>query len=521
MPRRDLVAAASAGLVLIELLLAQLTLGLTVIFVIVGRVTRWRPAWLSWPAVVGVYLMLARGARQAAAGYLAVARHLIGLAAGPGSTLAHLTHPMAELGGWQRWLSAQLPVALIAAAAQAGVVARVRGRRGGYRPGALAVARRAYLTASLRRGEVATREGCCAGVVTGTGRRAEISWREAEAGVVVTGATAAAATGTGLDLVIAAIQHRKAVLVIDLASAAGEPAAATIAAACAASHAPLRRLGEPGGRYDPLSGLPPARAAGLVMAMFDEAETAAAARQLCAAYLSAVLEVLADDDAAVWRHCSMIGELARLAHPGALQQRLDQADLPQRTRDALVSKAAECAGRLGADPQAVAALAAVADQLSGLASSKVGGWLGLPGPGDDEPVSLARAVAGRQVVIAELDPRWHGRPGLMMARLAVADLTGILTDRADLGVRADCLVWINGCEPVGRGLLSELLMLGEATGTCVVLGTTDNAAVEVLAAQVNVLVVRGREPNSEQVSIRVRGPRPRLVKATRASGQTR
>src|SRR5262249_61801007 len=113
---------------------------------------------------------------------------------------------------------------------------RVRARAS--RPGAPAAARRAYLIASLRRGEVATVDGGCVGIVAATGRRAEITWREAERGVLVTGTSPAAVSGVGRDLAMAAIQHRKAVLVIDLASRTGDLTAASVAAACAAHPPP-------------------------------------------------------------------------------------------------------------------------------------------------------------------------------------------------------------------------------------------------------------------------------------------
>ena len=104
----------------------------------------------------------------------------------------------------------------------------------------------------------------------------------------------------------------------------------------------------------------------------------------------------------------------------------------------------------------------------------------------------------------------------MVARLIVAELTAILTERADLGVPADCLVWIDGCEAIGRALASGLLALGEATGTSVVLGATDDAAVADLADLVNVLVVRGQAHHHDEVRVRVRRPRPRLVNGCRA-----
>jgi len=603
----DLAAAAAAAAVLIQLALAQFTLGLTALFLLVGRLTRWRPTWLAWPAAAGLGLVIADGAGPAVAGYLAAARHLIGFATGPGPVLARLPHLAAAFGGWRHWLPAQLPAALVAAAAEAGAIGRIARPRLPYRPGALAAVRRAYLTASLRRGEVATVGGGCVGIVTGTGRRAEISWREAEAGVLVTGASAAAVTSTGLDLATAAIQHRKSVIIIDLAGSIGDgrtgwagdgragwagdgragwtgdgqtgdgqgsPAVSwpepggrwpepggrgltcPVTAACADRCAPLLRLGDPRRCYDPLTGLPPARAAGLVMAMIDWAGTDPAGRSLCAGYLGAALEVIAGCGRRPgWQRHSVIHELAGLLRPGELQIRLGHLEGAIRDRDALDRRAGELASRLDADPRAAAALATAAAQLAGLAAAPVGGWLAVPAPASRAGISLARAVAGREVVLACLDPRRHGQAGVLAARLAVADLTGILAERGDTGAPADCAVWINGCEAIAAAQLSALLALGPVTGTAVLLGTTADAAAADLARKVNVLAVRGQPPrgvavaapapasqpgppdesslrpeartgspgqfapagqHADGVALRVRGPRPRLVQGCRA-----
>jgi len=378
-----------------------------------------------------------------------------------------------------------------------------------YRPGALAAARRAYLTASLRRGEVATGDGGCVGIVAATGRRAEITWQEAERGVLVTGTSQAAVSGVGRDLAMAAIQHRKAVLVIDLSSGTGDLTAASVAAACAVSQAPVLRLGD--ACYEPLSGLPPARAARLAMAMLDWTGAGAAARSACAGYLSCAFEVIAASGPGGLGR-GLIGDLAALARPEALTHRLAHEHLAIPDRDALISRAAQWATRLDNDSAARTALAAAADQLAGLASSAVAGWLVPPGPAHCEPVSLARVLAERQVVLACLDPPGHGLPGVMVARLAVAELTWLLAERREHGVPADCLAWIDDCEAIGRGLLSELLALGQAAGASLVLGATDGAAADDLAGLVNVVVCTGSAQHPGDMAVRVRGPLPRLVK---------
>ncbi len=82
----------------------------------------------------------------------------------------------------------------------------------------------------------------------------------------------------------------------------------------------------------------------------------------------------------------------------------------------------------------------------------------------------------------------------MIARLVVADLIENLAERSDLRGRADCLVWINGCEAIDRRQLAVLVALGERTGTSVVLGTAHGSATVKIAADVNVIAVRGASP---------------------------
>jgi hypothetical protein len=82
----------------------------------------------------------------------------------------------------------------------------------------------------------------------------------------------------------------------------------------------------------------------------------------------------------------------------------------------------------------------------------------------------------------------------MIARLAVADLIETLAQHSDLGSTGDCTVWINGCDRIDHRQLRGLLALGERTGTAVVLGTTAGAAAARLAAEVNVIAIRGGCP---------------------------
>lgn len=559
----NLAAGAAVAAVVAQLLVAQLTLGLLVAFVVIGRTSRWRPLWLAWPAAAGACWVLAIGPRPAMAGFLAAGGHLIGFLTRPGRVWPRLAHLPAVLASWRHWLPAQLPMALIAAAAQASIVAAA-GPGGGqrYRAGALVAARRAYVTASLRRGELATGVGGCLGVVVGTGARAAISWREAEAGVLITGQDAAAVTSTGLDLAIAAIQHRKTVIIMDLGEPAGRGDAAhdgvtaPIAAACADLRAPLLNSGDSRSRYEPLSCLPPDRAADLVMAMIDWSGAAQARHSLCADYLRIALAVSAAGAAAgAAPRSGVLDELAGLLRPGALLLRLGQMPGTMPAGSALHARAAELTRQHEADPGAAAAVAAVAAQLAALRGSPAGTPMCRPTAAADREISLRRALTEREVVLFALGRRTQERPATMVARLAVADLSSILAERGDLGTPADCLVWINGCDAVDQAPLAALLALGPAAGTAVLLGTAAAAAAVGLADRVSVLAVRGRAPHGltapraapasppgspvgvslkpedsiglpaamlagrdrDALSLRVRGPLPRLLTGCRAA----
>jgi hypothetical protein len=237
----DLTAAALFAAVLTQLLFAQFTLVLAACLVLMGRLARWRPIWLALPAVAGLTLVLAEGPGRSLAGYLAVSGDLIRHLSARGPALARLAGLRGLPWRWERWLPRQFPAALLVASGEAALAVAFGRRDRSYRPGAVALARRRYVTMTLRRGEVSTADGGCLGIVPATGRRVTVSWREAEGGVLCTGLDPAAVTATALGLAIAAIQHRKTVITIDLGSGAASRLAEAIDLACAASAAPLVR----------------------------------------------------------------------------------------------------------------------------------------------------------------------------------------------------------------------------------------------------------------------------------------
>lgn len=501
--RDDLTASVAVVAFLTQLVFAQVTLALLICLVIVGRVSRWRSLWLAVPATAGTTWLLAIGVRPAAAGYLAAGSRLLAVVARHDWLGAKADGLLGLLAGWRRWLPGQLPFALVVASAQAALLS-LPGRtapKPPYRRGALVAARSCYLTATLRRGELATYDGCCLGIIPNTGRRAAISWREAEAGVLCAGQDAATVSATGRDLALAAIQHRKTVVIVDLVAdvESGAPGgryrsrADFIESECAAVDAPLRRLcrgGDLGAYYDPLSGARPARATSLTMAMIDWTGVAHASQRFCSNYLNAVFTVLAAGRAGSARtNGTVLDDLVRLMTPGELRARLAKLSGRSPAAGSLAARVAELSRQLEADP---ATLAPMAVQLAELSSTALAQLI-RPAAGGAS-INVATALAGREVVLFSLDRLVLGEPAAMIARLVVADLLETLAERGDLGSRADCLVWINGCEAVDHRQLAGLAARGERTGTAVVLGTTIGSECAKIAADVNVVVVRGTSP---------------------------
>ena len=72
--RSELAAAIGVAVVLAQVLFAQVTLVLTVGFLITGRLSRWRPVWLAVPAAAGFAWVLVVGERAAVAGFSRPAR---------------------------------------------------------------------------------------------------------------------------------------------------------------------------------------------------------------------------------------------------------------------------------------------------------------------------------------------------------------------------------------------------------------------------------------------------------------
>jgi hypothetical protein len=176
--------------VLAHLLLAQLTLVLAAAMYAVDRVGRWRPQWLAAPAGFGLLWTLAIGPSRAGPGLAAGPRQVFSYVGAIGRYPGHVLRPFGAYAGLGHWLPEQFPLALILAAAEVLVLSWARRRLEGeraWRTGLVVATRRLAATSWLRSGGVVTRDGCCLGVDVATGRRAGISWQEAEGGVLCAG----------------------------------------------------------------------------------------------------------------------------------------------------------------------------------------------------------------------------------------------------------------------------------------------------------------------------------------------
>lgn len=244
--RAEVIAACAVFVFLAHLLLAQLTIAVALVCAVITRLSNWRRQWLTIPAATGLVLTLAVGPGRAAAGYAAWPAHVLGYL-GHGHLIVRLSHPLGAFAWPGNWLQAQLPIALIAGAAEAAVIGWLHwlrtDKRAGPPPraGAIAAVRGVMAAHAIRAGAVVTRDGCALGIAAGTGAIAELRWPQIAGGVLVTGASTQEVTVSSLQVVHAALRRRKPLVVID--AGAGAAIAGVLAAACAATGTPLRLAG--------------------------------------------------------------------------------------------------------------------------------------------------------------------------------------------------------------------------------------------------------------------------------------
>ncbi|MGO8962051.1 MAG: hypothetical protein ACLQFR_32460 [Streptosporangiaceae bacterium] len=185
---RELAAGLATAAVVIQLLLAQLTLVIAVALIVIGRTSRWRPQWLLLPVLAGWLLAIGDPARVAVAHWPDLSAQIpLGLLLGPAEAALVLW-----LGWWRYWSA--------------------------WRPGLVAALRRRVNARALARGHSVTPDGFALGLVTGTGVLATVTWSDAERGVLLAGTRLAE---LGMSAVRAAMQLRKTVVIMDLAGAGG------------------------------------------------------------------------------------------------------------------------------------------------------------------------------------------------------------------------------------------------------------------------------------------------------------
>jgi hypothetical protein len=493
--RRDLTAALAVAAVLAHLLFAQAALALVVILLVTGRVTRWRPLWLAVPAAAGAAWAAATGVPAALAGFAAGPRQVaayLGAAVGHPGRLAHLA---AAFSGAGHWLPRQVPVALLAAAAEAAVVSRAI-RPPWYRPGLVVVVRRRASARALAGGTAVTREGCAIGLDIASGRLAEITWARAAGGVLMAGADPQAAARAAVPVACAAVRRRMAVVVIDLA---GTPwLADALAAECAAAGAPLSRVSPAGPAwYEPFRDHPPARAASLAIRMVSWAGTTERQREAGQRCLADALAVLALSPAPP----PVLDGLIALLEPGQLREAVAAlpGHLPRRAE--LEQRVQASAAAIEADP---ALRAALSGQLERLRASALGRWLRPPParPSAPPPARIGPVLRDRGCVLFSLGAA--GEAAAMAGRLAVADLTAVLAGLREQQLRADCLAWVHGCDGADRSSLAALLKAGPEAGTAVLLSTASPAAAASLAPDSGTVVAVG--PVDQGLAERLAGP---------------
>ncbi|HEY1320631.1 MAG TPA: hypothetical protein VGF32_10310, partial [Streptosporangiaceae bacterium] len=183
LPRRDeVLTVCVVAVVLAHVLFAQLTILLAAAFYLITRATRWRLSWLAGPAAVGLAWTAAIGPRAAAAGFTAGPAQIADYLGASGHQASHLLHFTAAFAGPAAWLPRQLPLALVAGAAEAALAGWLTWLHTDEqdlqpaRPGLIVAARRAAAVQAIRVGGVVTRDGASLGVAAGSGARITVSW---------------------------------------------------------------------------------------------------------------------------------------------------------------------------------------------------------------------------------------------------------------------------------------------------------------------------------------------------------
>jgi hypothetical protein len=486
LPRRgEIIAACVVLVVLVHVLFAQLTIILAAVFYLVTKVTRWRLWWLTVPVLAAVAWTAAVGPRAAAAGFAdgpaQVARYL----GASGQQVSHLLHFTGAFAGMDRWLPRQLPLAIIAGAAEAALLCWLSWLHTDEwdmppaRPGLIVAARRAMTVRAIRAGAVVTRDGGCLGVEAGSGARVALAWSEAAGGISVCGSAEQDVLTTSFQLVHAAVRRRKPVLVVDLTSDPDLPA--RLAAVCTEAGAPLQVFGPAGPAcYEPFRHGDPAWRASLIAAMLSWEGPGRQYRRSCVAYLEDVFELL--DAAPGDPRVPVLDEVIHLLNPTAMRARMEYVPAAYPRRAALAERTRVSMSLIHAEPATTAQLTR---QLRELRASAFGRWLRPPGPAGE--IDLGRAVTERAVVLFRL-----GEPdpsAAMLTRLICEDLLAAGSALNGIGVEADGLVWLPECGLLPRRPVTDMIARGPGTGLPVLAVTTVPQVAAELAELTNVVVI--------------------------------
>ena len=488
-PRRgEFLAAIGIALVILHVIFAQLTLVLALVFFGVTRVSRWRLSWLAAPAAAGLVWTLAVGPAAAVSGFTAGPARVASYLGGIFGHAARLMHLGVAYAGMGHWLPRQLPIALIAGAAEAALAAWLDWLHTDEwdlrppRPGLIAATRRAVVIHAVRAGGVVTQSGACLGVDELSGARAALSWPEVAGGVLVAGAARSGTTTSSFQLVHAAVRLRKPVIVVNLGG--GTDLAAPLSAVCAVAGAPFYEFSAAGpASYEPFRYGSPARRATLVTAMLNWSGTIDHYRRSFAAYLTDVFELI--EAAPADPRIPVLDDVAHLLDPLALEARMEQVPAHHARRPQIAERARVSVSQARADP---ALLMTAASQLAQLRASPLGRWL-RPAGAARAHIDIGRVVRERAVVLFSLRSAGDASAAARLAWLVGQDILAADEDLCDIGIDGDGIAWFDHCEGLPQPMLRDLISRGAEAGLPVVLTTTSARAGAGLAGQVNALVI--------------------------------
>jgi hypothetical protein len=493
LPRRgELLAACAVVVVVAHLLFAQFTLLIAALCYLVGKTTRWRTAWLLGPAAAGLVWALVIGPGRAAAGFVAGPAQVIDYLTASGHQAKHLLRFAPAFAGAGSWLPRQLPLALLAGAAEAALAGWLswlhtdEWTRPASRPGLFVVARKTIVARSIRTGGVVTRDGACLGIAPDSGGRIALSWSEAGHGVLVCGAAAQDVLTTSFQLVQAALCRRKPVVVVDCTV---EGVRARLAAACLEAGVPLPVFGGSGRSavYEPFRYGDPGQRAALVAAMPTWDGPGNQYRRGCTAYLTDVFELL--DAVPGDPRVPMLDEVIHLLDPAAIRARAAHVPPGYPRRAVLVERVEVSASLVSAEPATIAVLSR---QLRAFRASAAGRWLGQPVGGQLSGIDLDRTVTGRSAALFCLggSAQAAGPEALaMLVRLVCQDLLRLAASLRVAGGQGDGVIWLAGCQVIPEQTFAELVASGPAAGLAVLATTTSASAACALAECANALAV--------------------------------